>query len=274
MDDRPYATSPAFFRSEVLSKYQRDPEKYELTGSTISCRGAWFLRSYGVNDAQQVYVYIKDLASLPYQEQLYWKSFNEEPKAPISEKSFRQDFLGEWWLSPDPLEDLKELLRDFPRATHRGSEVAIWSIGNANLEAELRQLHEVVTDSRKEWEDQILQLTKLTVDGLQERNIRKVAQAMNCDNGSYRSIRLVGEILVALGLVSSDAEQIWKPLASLQRVRSSSGVAHLGPRASDMDFRANFDSHVRAVGKAMTILADHVRKGHFDVPPSNLVAEP
>ena len=78
----PHELSPAFFRPEVLSKYKADRDKYTVDEVLrfISCRGAWELKSYDVNDAGQVHAYLCDLRHLPNQEQLHWKSHNEEPK--------------------------------------------------------------------------------------------------------------------------------------------------------------------------------------------------
>ena len=83
--DLPFELSPAFFRPEVLSKYKADSDKYRLDERTISCRGAWSLKSYDVNEAGQVHTYIIDLRYLPYQEQLHWKAHNEPPKGTISQ---------------------------------------------------------------------------------------------------------------------------------------------------------------------------------------------
>ena len=79
--------SPAFFKSEVLHKYKADSAKFELTDRTISCRGAWHLTTYDVNEAGQVHTYVGYLGDLPYREQVYWQSFNEFPKGPLSEAS-------------------------------------------------------------------------------------------------------------------------------------------------------------------------------------------
>ncbi len=97
-NDLPFTTSPAFFRPEVMSKYKNDPDQYTIDEEreTISCRGSWSLRSYGVNEAGQVYAYICDLALLPSSELQYWKSFNEEPKAGISQRSLTNDFEGKF----------------------------------------------------------------------------------------------------------------------------------------------------------------------------------
>jgi hypothetical protein len=78
--DKPFEVSPAFFRPEVLAKYKADPEKYRLEDRSISCRNSWYLKTYDINDAGQVHTYIVYLSQLPYEEQQYWKSFNEWPK--------------------------------------------------------------------------------------------------------------------------------------------------------------------------------------------------
>ena len=72
----PFELSPAFFKPEVLQKYKGDSDKFTVSERDIYCRGGWGLRSYDVNKAGQVHAYICDLRNLPYQEQLYWLSYN------------------------------------------------------------------------------------------------------------------------------------------------------------------------------------------------------
>ena len=60
----PHGLSPAFFRSEVLSKYKADREKYHLEERLISCRGSWSLE-YDINEAGQVHAYLIDFRPSP-----------------------------------------------------------------------------------------------------------------------------------------------------------------------------------------------------------------
>jgi hypothetical protein len=113
--DKPFETSPAFFRPEVLQKYKADPDKYELQDRSITCRNAWHLQTYDINDAGQVHTYIIYLSSLPYEEQQYWRTFNEWPKEPISKRAFQTDFEGKWSLESDPLWDLKRTVADLDK---------------------------------------------------------------------------------------------------------------------------------------------------------------
>lgn len=95
----PFDTSPAFFRSEVLARYKSDPSKYIIEYGMIDCRRQWTIH-YDINEEGQVFTYIKELSFLPYSEQLYWKSFNEEPRAGISKRAIEQDFKGKWYSGP------------------------------------------------------------------------------------------------------------------------------------------------------------------------------
>ncbi|MGH8627431.1 MAG: hypothetical protein ACREYC_19905 [Gammaproteobacteria bacterium] len=79
----PYELSPAFFRPDVILKYKTDKEKYTVGERDITCRAAWHLRAFDVNEAGQVFAYICYLHNLPHSEQLHWQSCNEVPKAGI-----------------------------------------------------------------------------------------------------------------------------------------------------------------------------------------------
>jgi len=162
--DLPFETSPAFFKSEVLLKYKADSEKYRLAERSISCRGAWSLQAYDTNDAGQVHTYLVYLRALPYEEQLYWKSYNEEPKAPISKRAFTTDFEGTWHLEYDPLDSLKNAVSDLNR-----DQVPWWTLRSEKLRD---QVHYPVTSSADEWATEILNLDQLVVEGFETKWLR------------------------------------------------------------------------------------------------------
>lgn len=95
----------------MLLKYKNDFEKYHLEDRSISCRNAWSLETYDINEAGQVHTYLIYLQRLPYEEQLYWKSFNEEPRGSISKRALTTDFKGDWYTAYDPLASLKEFVQ-------------------------------------------------------------------------------------------------------------------------------------------------------------------
>lgn len=108
--DLPWEISPAFFKPEILHRFKADPEKYDLEDRRITCRGAWYLKSYDVNEEGLVHAYIGDLAQLPIVEQRYWQSFNVWPKGTISLRAEKADIHGDWDITYDPLNSLKDAI--------------------------------------------------------------------------------------------------------------------------------------------------------------------
>jgi hypothetical protein len=172
--DLPYEMSPAFFRAEVLSKYKADSDKYQLGDRSISCRGAWHLQTYDINDAGQVHTYLVYLRSLPYEEQLHWKAYNEPPKSPIAERAFKTDFEGSWDIKIDSLNELKHLLLDL-----KTREVPWWTLRSEKL---IEQVHYPVTSSTDEWSNEILLLDQLVVEGFEEKYLRQKAESLEVVN--------------------------------------------------------------------------------------------
>ena len=163
-NDLPFELSPAFFRPEVLQKYRGDHDKYTVEERTIRCRGGWALRGYDVNDAGQVHAYICDLRALPYQEQMYWKSFNEMPKGRISDRAIKNDFEGKVVERPDPISEIRWI-------TERWSDGACvwWKIRDDRL---VDRIYTPRTGSRDEWAGAFKELSKLIIECFDVSGIR------------------------------------------------------------------------------------------------------
>lgn len=264
-NDLPFELSPAFFRPDVLLRYKSDPDKYRLSPHSISCRGAWYLKHYGVNDAHQVFSYIGYLSALPHSEQLYWKSFNEPPKAGLPELEVRRNFLGQWVSAEDPLENLKLVLRQIPSAKQGGRAQRIWTLGK-ELDSALDSLHPLYTESSKEWRDAILALNQVIVEGLQTKPLRKLAQHLACNDPTLRSLGLLRAVLSARTIDESLIEDVYGPLRDLQNARSQ-GIAHRGSGSQVRStLREDYHARLLSLHQAMGSLADLIRQGVFDIP--------
>ena len=171
----PYEMSWACFRPEVLSKYKADRDKYTLDEESraISCRGAWYLKSYDINPAGQVFAYLCDLRNLPYQEQLHWKSFNEEPKATISERAYENDFQGTWSFHITPLERVLNMLRNW--ATQN---LDWWRIKDESL---LLRFNTPIANSKDEWAQSFLELSKAVIENFRKKPIQAYLRQQNID---------------------------------------------------------------------------------------------
>ncbi|WP_019215744.1 hypothetical protein [Legionella tunisiensis] len=146
---KPFETSPAFFKPEVLSKYKNNPDKYEVTERGISCLGVWTLSPYSINEEGQVHTYIYYLGQLPHKEQLHWKQYNEEPKAGISKIAYNTDFLGQFDEAECPLKSIKKHLADFPPYILKNEKFILWRPKGGDIEVLFKEIHPVVTEIKK-----------------------------------------------------------------------------------------------------------------------------
>lgn len=216
----PFQTSPVFFKPSVLDKYKADPEKYSIRERGIDCRNSWSLSTYDVNEADQVHTMIKYLGDLPYSEQLYWKSFNEAPKASISRRSFKTDFEGSFDDEQDGLRDLKSTLY---RLHELKSE---WFV--LHEPGLVDQLHYPLTESSKVWNDTLISLAKCVAEGLRKTYFESQAKKLGrCGEAQWGSIRWTRELLDAMSVDSDRISEIVDPLTKLQHLRSKLG-AHSG----------------------------------------------
>jgi hypothetical protein len=209
--DLPWEVSPAFFRAEVLHRFKADPEKFSFEDRSITCRNAWYLKTYDINEAGQVHTYIGYLADLPYDEQLYWQAFNEWPKGPISRRAMQTDIVGDWYLEHEPLSALKHTIAQLDAAPpawwkKRGEELA-------------DAVHYPATDSIKEWADEILALDQFLVEGFLAKPLRALAVGRAVE-GSWGSLRVLQEVLSATGHSDDSAKALVSPMQRLHALRS------------------------------------------------------
>lgn len=169
----PFELSPAYFRPAVVQKYKADKDKYSINEWSISCRAAWRLKSYDVNEAGQVHAYIRDLRRLPYEEQLHWLSFNEAPKTGISERAFKCDFAGEFAQTSLPLQQIIATVLRW-----RDDKIDWWLLRDEGL---LNNLAPPISDSIHEWSESFMDVAKLVVEGLQTKAIRRRLDGKNAN---------------------------------------------------------------------------------------------
>lgn len=233
--DLPWEISPAFFRPDVLHRFKSDPEKYALDDRTISCRNAWYLKGYDINEAGQVHAYIGDLARLPIEEQRYWQSFNEWPKGLISKRAYENDIMGEFSSEYDPLCLLKYKigkLNDAPPP---------WWLPRSPEDLDAARYP--ATDSTFEWANEIMALDQLVVEGFQLKPLRKVLadKGAKAEN-NWASLRVLGAILVATGLTDNQAKTTLKPLSRLHGLRTTLR-AHSSVTEKDKEERLARSTH-------------------------------
>ena len=220
----PFETSPIFFKAEVLDKYKSNPDKYELKERRISCRGGWFLETYDINEYNQVHTYAVYLARLPYQEQLYWKSYNEEPKGTISKRAYQTDFEAKWPDQESPIDILSRSLKQLSQVKIGAETIAIWSPKGGSWDSASKGLHCLTTENSNHWHDFIISLANSTNEGFQKKQLFKVASAFGNTNKQTGTLGLIKYILEHSGN-SQLIPEIHGVLNDLQ-IKRGKGKAH------------------------------------------------
>ena len=210
-NELPFELSPAFFRPEVLSKYKTDREKYTIDDREVRCRVSWTLRAYDVNEAGQVFAYICYLRSLPYSEQLHWKSFNEAPKAGISERALINDFKGEVVTFRHPRIEVLSMLRRW-----QTDKIEWWTLRDEDL---LDRANPPISSSKDEWAEAIMDLSKLVVEGFEVRSLRARLDALGEAFGKGDGSITLLEKIVAFRNPASGPIKL-QGLRTVQHIRS------------------------------------------------------
>ncbi|MCE2530746.1 MAG: hypothetical protein J4G11_12890, partial [Acidimicrobiia bacterium] len=247
------------FRAEVLAKYKADSDKYTVGETTISCRGGWMLRDYGVNEAGQVFVYICRLRDLPYEEQQYWAIYNEAPKTGISERAFTTDFLGKWPDTQTPREELANLLERW-----RELGVSWWKWSPDTPPDRLVVVPRM--ENRDEWGNSLVALSNAVLEGFRTKELRRILTTYSTEvDKQWRSITLLEQILRALGVFDGKTKLV--SLRELNDGRRFSGVHVQGADAKAYNrrvlethgtYQRHFEQLCVALAHDLTLIESHL----------------
>lgn len=173
----PYLT-PVFFRKDVLARYYSQPEKFKVSDGRLSCGGLWELRMDN-DHGNHVVVFLGDLGQdLSFSEQKYWASFNIPPEGGVSKTCYMRSIRG-WFANPEsPDLCFKHELSSFKDEWRKARG---WALllelppGDQHL---LTALHLPATSEQAEFDPQVLALTKVLIDSLNEAELTKHCKAL------------------------------------------------------------------------------------------------
>lgn len=257
---KPLEMSPAFFNAEVLRKYKSDTEKYKIRDRSIECRGAWYLKSFDVNDVGQVSVYLVDFNKLPYKEQLHWKQYNEKPKAFLSKRAIETDFKGEFSNEISTLDKLKNLLY-----TMKNDSLDWWKLRNQDL---IDRLQYPLTQSKDEWAEELLTFDQLVIEGLEEKWLKNKVKELNPSiENKYRALKLIECILIEKEFEKEHAYEIMSVFHEIHNLRSEVKGHSSGNTAEQRrkeviqkygSYKSHFDDLANRMYESLLILLDEL----------------
>ena len=207
--------SPAFFNSEVLSRYAADPDRWSVANDRIRCRGGWRLREYHTNEAGQVWALIEDLRKLPRRELEHWRQHNEAPISPVTEADLQRTFFGELSENPEPLPEIQYILSMWTRIN-----CSWWTLRE---DGAIERLAIPVSGARKAWEEAIVALFKVVIEGFDKSDLTaRLEQAGGEAEQKWGSIRVLEKLLA---FASGNAQPVrLSAINDLRELRN--GIAH------------------------------------------------
>jgi hypothetical protein len=214
----PLFVTPVFFKKDVLIKYYSQPEKYSVEDGYLKCGGMWGLRMDN-NHRDFTMVFLGDLGHLSYKEQQYWKHFNIATAAKISHTAWARSFEGEF---ADPeSSDLyfKQKLSSFGEKWEKKFGWKLFKDLNKEDQHFIKSLRTPLTNEQKEFDEQVLAITKVLIDSLNEEELVK---GLKIKKEEPRGIDKFEAFLLSKGMQS---KTMIKFLKDLQALRSAC-VAH------------------------------------------------
>jgi hypothetical protein len=217
----PHYLTPVFFKREVLQKYYSAPERYSVEDSLLRCGSTWCLQMDNHHE-DVVIVYLGDLGrDLPTGERNYWRSFNMPPKGHLSKTQIMRDFMAQF-CEPEG-KDLK-----FKQMYHELNKKWTAKYGwplflplkpeDAHFFQSLRVL---INNNQSEFDSQILALTKVMIDALNELKIgENISKKANLPKG-------IAKFDIFLREKGYNQFEAGIDLLKLVQGIRSSGVAHL-----------------------------------------------
>jgi hypothetical protein len=120
-----------------------------------------------------VVVFLGDLGRIPYKEQKYWKSYNIAPQGGMSSTNIKRAFDGAF---ADPVGEEHFFKQKYSHFQEVWNEKFGWYIFlplTAGDKHYLEYLHVPSKDNLKEFEEQVLALTKILIDSINQKIIER-----------------------------------------------------------------------------------------------------
>jgi hypothetical protein len=170
--DAPNTLTPVFFKKDVLQKYYANPDRYQVGDGSITCGDPWLLRA-DTDHPEYVGVFLGDLGTdLPASEQQYWRAFELPPVGrSLSATAFNRSFRTSFAESELPEHRFKRIYTESNKEWQAGFGWPLFKELHKDDRYALISLHVPLTSSHSEFDTQMILLTKLMVDSLNEKEI-------------------------------------------------------------------------------------------------------
>ena len=172
-----------FFKPDVLQRYYDKPEIYSVEDGRLSCAGLWSVQIDNGN-TNAVVVFLGDIGrDIPDSERTHWLTYNIPPTGRMSKANFQRSFLGIPAETQNPELLFKNAYRTLNEKWHKNWGWDLYRKPSGSDTQIIKRVHIPLNDSDTEFESQLLNMAKLLVDLLNERDIAKDLQKVPNEKG-------------------------------------------------------------------------------------------
>lgn len=185
--DNPLEMTPIFFKKEVLDKYYSNPNKYTVSDGAVGCEESWSLH---IDNDHRNYVIVPlvYLGNLDYSEQLYWKGYNVSPEREMgfSKTAYTRWIEGKFCDSTFPDLQFKYRFKQFNKKWEKQLGWPLFLPLIDEDEHRYKTLHCLTTENNhSDFDEQILSMTKLVVDSLNQKCLQSEIDDSNTEVESF-----------------------------------------------------------------------------------------
>jgi hypothetical protein len=179
----PYDLTPIYFSRQVLKKYYDNPSQYTVNDGSVTRGNLWSL-DIDNNNKDYVSVFLCDLGRLHYKEQIHWQHYEIAEGKGLSRTAYERAILGNWSSPRNPELVFKQKYKIF---TKIWEEKYGWPLFKPLIKSDEHYLNSfhllTVSNNEKEFDEQILSITKIIIDSLNEKELSKSIEVEEGDKG-------------------------------------------------------------------------------------------
>ena len=220
--DAPWDFTLVHFRKQVLDKYYNEPSKYTVKDSRVEC-GMWGMKIDN-HDSEKVCVMLCDFGSLPYTEQLHWKSHNIPPEGGVSETFYRRMFKGERANSNQPDLLFKKSYEQLQKVCNEYLGWQLLKPLDPGDEYRLQRLRIPTVNEESHFKDLVSDLTSVLIEALNEERLEALI-LVSKRKDIKRGINRLEYVLDAQAITGSKKHIAF--LRSLWGLRTTRSSSHL-----------------------------------------------
>lgn len=215
--EAPNYVKPIYFKKDVLKRYYDEPSKYAIQDGVLRCHSFWYLKIDN-NHSDFVVVMLGDLGGLSYSEQQHWSRYNVNAGSGFSEVAVSRWFYAGFSGPTDISLRFKERFITFSKSWEEKYGWQLFKDLRPEDKHHFSSLHVPTIMEQVEFDKQILSLTKILIDSLNDAELSK-----HIDNPG--GVKSVGKLELFLKKENCEFSSIVDFLKKLYDFRSA-GVAH------------------------------------------------